>query len=298
MSVQLRDQDAVYSRRHLALFAMGGFTAPPRRASSGVILGVQASSFHELPIEPGSDAVDRVIRAMRLCDASDCELSASVVEPAAFGGHTRHAGHTAMSSMTPQMMRRELRKWRLRTPIAYFQSIRNRFDTAGIRVRAYHYSPDSTFSDEELDRGFSTAAALNAEVLRTSMTPEMARRVAPLAEKHRMVVALGGWERTHVPPLFKVHVDLRQFTAGAVDPVAYIRDHHADITSVGLTDWRKDGGVAVQWGQGDSPIRQVLQLLEREGWPIRAYVEYQYSGGGTAIDEVKRCLAYAKQALA
>jgi len=42
----------------------------------------------------------------------------------------------------------------------------------------------------------------------------------------------------------------------------------------------------------------VLRLLKRERWPIPAYIEYEYRGSGTPIDEVKKCYAYAKQALA
>ena len=198
--------------------------------------------------------------------------------------------------MTPQMMRRELRKWRLRTPPGYFESIGRRLKTAGIRVDAYHYSPDSTFSDEEIDRGFSMAKALGAEILTASTTLDLARRVAPLADKHRMVVAFSGHEHTSLSPYFKHTVDIGLLTTINVDPVAYIREHHDDITSLYLTDCRKNGD-AVVWGQGDTPIKDVLQLLKRERWPIRAYVQYEH-GGGAAIEGVRRCVAYAKQALA
>jgi len=42
----------------------------------------------------------------------------------------------------------------------------------------------------------------------------------------------------------------------------------------------------------------VLQLLKKERWPIPAYIEYEYKGQGSPVDEVKKCLAFAKQALA
>jgi L-ribulose-5-phosphate 3-epimerase UlaE len=201
-----------------------------------------------------------------------------------------------MSSMKAQMMRRELRKWRLRTPLAHFESIGTRFRAAGIRIDAYRYSPDASFSDEEIDRGFSMAKALGAEILTTRMSPEIADRVAPFADRHRMMVAFAGKTGPGVSPFFRVQVDIGQLTADNVDPVSYIRERHAQITSVCLADRRKDGE-AVAWGQGDTPIREVLQLLEQERWPIRAYVEYQYRGEGSAIEEVRKCLAYAKQAL-
>ena len=127
----------------------------------------------------------------------------------------------------------------------------------------------------------------------------MARRIAPLASRHDMVVALGGGVGTKVSPPFKTHVDIAQLLTANVDPVAYVRDHHDEITSLYLTDCRKDSGDAVTWGQGDAPIREVLQLLKRESWPIHAYVKYQSASGSTdVVEEVKRCVAYAKQTLA
>ena len=314
----------MYSRRDLASFTFAGLAAPRLGAAravraaagdpaaGGVRLGVQTSSFRDLPRRPDADTVDTLIQALTACDAAECELSAPLVEPS-FGGHnSRH--HAAMSSMSPQMMRRELRKWRLRTPIAHFSAIGRRLQKAGVAVHAYNYSPDSTFSDEEIDRGFSMAKGLGARILTASMTPDLAKRVAPFAGKHGMVVALSGpcgvTDRGRaasaadldaalkLSPYFKVNVDIGQFTAVGLDPVAYIRNHHADVASVHLTDWRRDGRGAVAWGHGDAPIREVLLLLKREQWPIRVYVEYEYGGSGTPVEEVKRCLAYAKQALA
>jgi hypothetical protein len=52
------------------------------------------------------------------------------------------------------------------------------------------------------------------------------------------------------------------------------------------------------WGQGDTPIRPVLQLLKQQKWPIAAYLEYEYKGAGTPVEEVKRGLEFLRQALA
>jgi hypothetical protein len=52
------------------------------------------------------------------------------------------------------------------------------------------------------------------------------------------------------------------------------------------------------WGEGETPIRQVLLLLKEKKYPIRAFVEYEYRGPGTPIDEVKKCMAYMRRVLA
>ncbi len=74
---------------------------------------------------------------------------------------------------------------------------------------------------------------------------------------------------------FKVNLDIGHFTAANFDARGYIRQHHADITNLHLKDRKKNQGDNMPWGQGETPIREVLQLLEQEHWPIRAYVEYR-----------------------
>lgn len=256
-----------------------------------VRLGVQAASFRGLPPQPGRDRIDTLIAAIAACGATDCELPRFFVEPA---GYTSPAGHHAR--MPPQMMRRELRKWRLRTPASFFAAIGRRFTEAGIVIHAYDYSPDATFADEEIDRGFTMATSLGAEMLTASVPPEIAARLAPFADRHRMVVALTGTAGAAGSPFFRLRVDVGQLTAAGIDAVAYVREHHGAIASLSLTDWRR-GAEPAAWGQGDAPIGEVLRLIRREGWPIAAYVSCE-PRGGNAIEEVRRCLAYAKQALA
>lgn len=321
MSTHMRKSGDPVSRRDLARLAMAGLAAPlfgafgggrpaSDAAPGGVRLGVHTSSFRDLPDRPGGDSLDAMIQAMTECEVRECELFAPLVEPA-YGG--RAMRHHAMSSMSPQMMRRELRKWRLRTSLAHFTAIGSRLQKSGVSVYAYNYSPDSTFSDQEIDRGFSMAKTLGAEIITAAMTLEDAKRVAPFAGQHRMIVALtisSSHTGTNPPadpaeldaalalsPYYRANVDLAQFTAGNVDPVAYIRAHHADIAIVHLNDCRRNSGDAVAWGEGDSPIREVLQLLKQERWPIRAYVDYQYRGDGTPVEEVRKCLASAKRVI-
>jgi sugar phosphate isomerase/epimerase len=315
MSTQAFRSD-LYSRRGIAHLAIAGLAAPVLGAfgAGPVRLAVNAASFRGLPRKPDGDAIDAVIQALTDCGVRDCELSASLLEPS-YGAEPGEHHHATMAAMTPQMMRRELRKWRLRTPASYFEAIGRRFERAGIAVSAYSYGPDTTFTSEEIDRGLVAARALGAEVVTADMSLAIAERVAPAADRHRMAVALTGECAASEPGsqlprparvaaalglsrYFKVNLDVGLFAADDCDPVAFLRDHHAEIASIHLKDCRGRGKEAVEWGQGQTPIREVLQLLKREGWPIRAYVDYAYAGTGTPVEEVKRCFAYARAALA
>jgi len=41
-----------------------------------------------------------------------------------------------------------------------------------------------------------------------------------------------------------------------------------------------------------------LYLLKQQKYPIPAFVEYEHRGTGTPVEEVRKCMAYMKQALA
>jgi sugar phosphate isomerase/epimerase len=279
---------------------------------NGVRLGVQTYSFRDLPRTPGGDAVDSVIKAMQECELVECELFAPQAEPQFNAGARGRRGDPP----SPEAIkaREDLRKWRLETPLDRFRDIGNRFRKAGMTVYAYNYSAHADFTDAEIDRGFEMTKALGAEIITASTTVDVARRIAPFADRHKMIVAMHGHSNVTDPnefatpesfaaamkmsKHFKVNLDIGHFTAANYDPIAYIREHHADITNLHLKDRRKNQGDNVAWGRGETPIRDVLQLLKREKWPIRAYIEYEYKGQGSPVEEVKTCFAYARAALA
>jgi len=289
------------TRREFSKLALASL-ALPRAVSAdgidsriaGVRIGVQTYSFRALPRPEGGDQVDAIVDAMKTCGLGECEVWSPMVEP--------------------KLSRDDLRRWRLDTPLDHFRAVKKKFEAAGISIYAWNYSPDASFTDAEIDRGFEQAKALGAEIITSSTTIDVATRIAPLAEKHKMVVAMHGHSNVakagefaspesfaqamRMSKYFKVNLDIGHFTAANFDAVQYIRDHHADITNLHLKDRKKNQGDNVPWGTGDTPIREVLQLLEKERWPIRAYIEYEHRGTGTPVEEVGKCLAFVKHALA
>jgi len=301
----------MYSRREFGTMALSSLALPAlarAQTVAGVRLGVQTYSFRELPRAPGADAVGTVIKAMQECGITECELFAPQIEPASASGRGRPTPEEA------QKAREDLRSWRLKTPLDHFQTVGKTFRAAGITIYAYNYSPNGSFSDEEIDRGFEMTKALGAEIITASATLDAAKRMVPFAEKHRMVVAMHNHSQVNNPnefatteslasalalsKYFKINLDIGHFTAANYDAVSYIREHHDRITNLHLKDRKKNQGDNVPWGMGDTPIKDALQFLKREKYPIRAYVEYEYRGTAGAIEEVKSCLAYAKRALA
>jgi sugar phosphate isomerase/epimerase len=58
---------------------------------------------------------------------------------------------------------------------------------------------------------------------------------------------------------YRVNLDIGHFFASGFDPVAFIRDHHASITNLHIEDRKKNDGPNMPFGQGDTPIKAVLQ---------------------------------------
>ncbi|MEI9811144.1 MAG: TIM barrel protein [Acidobacteriota bacterium] len=284
------------TRRHFSKLALTvPVTAPlaglaQKRIDSrvaGVMLGAQSYSFREKPF-------DQMVQAFVDTQLGECELFAPHIEP--------------------KLGREELRKWRSTVSLDEFRNARKKFDAAGVNLYAYNYSFKDDFTDEEIERGFEMSKALGVHVITASSTISVAKRVAPFAEKHKMKVAYHGHsDVTHpnefatpesfsqalaMSKQFAINLDIGHFTAANYDPFQYLKDHHDQILVLHLKDRKKNQGANTPWGEGDTPIKEVLQLLKREKWPIRALVEYEYKGASDSVTEVRKCVEFCKAALA
>ena len=185
----------------------------------------------------------------------------------------------------------------------------------GIGLFAYVVTFADDFTDAEIERSFQFARALGVGVIGTNQTRvPMGPRLAPFAEKYAIdlgwhnhanvadlteVASVESYERLFaMSPRFKANLDIGHFVAGNNDPVAFIRTHATRISHLHLKDRRRDNGPNVPWGEGDTPVADVVRLLQSERSSIPAMIEYEYTGAQPAIEEVKRCARFIEQALA
>jgi len=270
-------------RSFLTASAVGLFELQRRNA---VTLGVQSYSFRDRSL---TDA----ITAMQQVGLRSCELWQDHVEPR-------------------DVSREEKRKWRETVGLDHFHRVRDQFAKASIALSAYNISITDSFSDLEIDRGFEMAKALGAPVITSSSNIKTVPRVAAAAERHKMAVGMHNHSRIdpnefataksltdalQANRFIAVNLDIGHFTAANEDAVSFLRQHHARIVTLHLKDRPRNQGPYVPFGEGDAPIMQVLQLLQQNGWPIPANIEYEYEGGDTVV-EVRRCLDYCRRALA
>ncbi|MGH9370127.1 MAG: hypothetical protein ACRD15_01200 [Vicinamibacterales bacterium] len=54
------------------------------------------------------------------------------------------------------------------------------------------------------------------------------------------------------------------------------------------------------FGQGDTPIKEALQLIRDNTWNIQATIEFEYPvpEGSDRMTELKKCVDYCRAALA
>jgi sugar phosphate isomerase/epimerase len=141
----------------------------------------------------------------------------------------------------------------------------------------------------------------------------MAKRIAPFAEKHKMMVGFHGHDsveradEVHNEESFKAvmaagrylgpNLDIGHFTVAGGDPVAFLKQYHARITNLHLKDKKRDG-TNVAWGKGDTPIKEVLQLVSREKWDLPTNIEYVHDDPDGPVAGVTKCFQFVKGALA
>ncbi|HVP47797.1 MAG TPA: sugar phosphate isomerase/epimerase [Bryobacteraceae bacterium] len=278
------------SRREFSKLAFAAFPAAAlARIDStfhGVQIGVQSYSFRDRPL-------DEAIKAMVEVGLGECELTSGHVEP--------------------RMSRADLRNWRATVSMDEFRNVRRKFDDAGIQLYAFNYSFRDDFTDVEIARGFEMAKALGVGIITASSTLSVVDRVDREASKNQIRVGFHGHSDVKHPnefstpesfekamagrsPYINVNLDIGHFFAAGFDPVDFIRKHHERIVTLHIKDRKRNGGENMPFGQGDTPIRPVLQLLKTSHYPIPANIEYEYRGADT-VAEVKKCFEYCKDAL-
>ncbi len=222
--------------------------------------------------------------------------------------------------MTPEQQsamrarQEELRKWRLSVSMDKFKPVRQKLHDAKIDLRLLCFNMQDSMTDDEIDYAFQVAKALKVKGITTSTTVSMSKRIAPLADKHKMLVGYHGHDQTGDPNQFAtlesyatafsyskyngVNLDVGHFTASNYDAIAFIKEHHARITNLHLKDRKKDHGDNVPWGQGDTPLKDILTLMKTQKYPFPGNIEYEYRGASDVMTELARCLQYCKDALA
>ncbi|PYR72741.1 MAG: sugar phosphate isomerase/epimerase [Acidobacteria bacterium] len=202
-----------------------------------------------------------------------------------------------------------LRKWRLSAPMDKVRECRKKYDDAGVKIEIVKFDNIYKEPDDVTDYFFELGRTLGARALSCEISLEETKRLGQFADKHQMMVGYHGHTET-TPEMWETafgyathngaNVDIGHFIAGNnTSPVPFIRQHHDRITHLHIKDKKLKNGPNVPFGEGDTPIKEVLQLLRDNKWPIQATIEFEYPvpPGSSRMVEIAKCVQYCRAAL-
>jgi sugar phosphate isomerase/epimerase len=295
-----------YTRREFSKLAMAGIPAvglfgrqaKPNSKWAGVQVGMNAPyNFGSGPTNNWMSGDDVLAKCLEL-GVSAVELRSQPVE-LFMGGPGRGSAADV------------LRTWRAAVPVAAALPLRQKFEDAGVKIEILKFDGFTNFTDEVLDYAFELAKALGARAISCELPVqqvEVARRLGQFADKHQVMIGFHGhaemtpamWEQAFTYAKYNgANLDIGHFVVGnKTSPVPFLKQHHQRITHVHVKDRALDGR-NVPFGEGDTPIKEVLQLIRDNKWNIQATIEFEYPvpAGSDRMKELAKCIDYCKVAL-
>ena len=217
--------------------------------------------------------------------------------------------------------RRDSADWRANVSMKEFKKVKKEFDQKGINIFAYKpYCMSPRNKDEEIEYAMKATKALGADYVTAELTDESnTKRISYYAEKHDVKVGYHGHlQSTDIAWDFAldnsknnyINLDIGHYIAvGGANTketlLKFIENNHDRICSLHLkdrnapTETNPDDRDNKIWGQGDTPIKEVLLLMQKNSYNFTATIEREYPipEGSNAVQEVIRCMDYCKSVL-
>jgi sugar phosphate isomerase/epimerase len=211
----------------------------------------------------------------------------------------------------------KVKAWRTSVSMDPFKKLRKMYNDAGVTIYAWKQL-SGNMSDEEFDYIFNVAEALGC----THTTLELPggdnaaatlKRIGDFAMKKKIYAAYhthAQGNMTAFDQAFEIsngnmaNVDFGHWVAaGNVGgtPMQFLQKHHDRISSFHLKDRTTPEHCALNlpFGTGETPIKEILQLVKKNNWKIPASIELEYDipEGSDAVKEVRKCVEYCRTAL-
>ena len=322
MNITRRD----FAKLTAAALPAANLLAKPNSQFHGVQIGAITYSFRALP-----SSAEEVLKYCLDCGISAVELMSNVPES--------YAGAPAPPPMappgpgprqppTPEQLeaRRKyaeaVTQWRLSVPMAKYKAFRKLYSDAGVKIYAFKLPPTLAMSDAEYDYIWNVAETLGANHITMELPTDdkLLQRVADYAAKRKLNIAFHTHGQGGASGFDKV-LSASKYTALNFDvghyygvngesPVPLIEKYHDRISSLHLKDRKGpsaaaanrpgSGGPNMPWGQGETPLKEILQLMKQKKYKFPGSIEYEYETpkGSDVLTEMKKCVQFCKDALA
>ena len=211
--------------------------------------------------------------------------------------------------------------WRSNVSMKNFKEVKKQFKSQGINIFAYKpYCMSPNNSDSEIEYAIKATKALGADYLTAELTSEdNTRRISKLAEKYNVNIGYHAhlqasdtaWDfALNNSKNNFINLDIGHYIAARKENtkdalIEFIQKNHKRICSLHLKDRQAAKPLNIGasdnqvWGQGDTPISEVLRLIRDNSFKFTSSIELEYRipAGSNRVQEVKRCLEYCKDAL-
>lgn len=310
----------LYTRRDVGRIALAAgaatrvLSAKPNSNFGGVQIGAITYSFRALP-----GSAEEILKYCVDCGISAVELMSGAAE--AYAGAPALPGRPAGAprQLTPEQQE-EMRKaadatkaWRLSVSMDKYKAFRKMYEAAGVKIYAFKLPPTLAMSDQEYEYIWNVAQTLGANHITMELptSDELLQRVAAYAAQRKLNIAFhthgqggaSGFDKVLAASKYTaLNFDVgHYFGVNGESPVPLIEKYHDRIASLHLKDRKgPPNGPNMPWGQGGTPLTEVLQLMKKNKYKFPGSIEYEYTTpeGSDVLTEMKKCVAYCKQALA
>lgn len=205
--------------------------------------------------------------------------------------------------------------WRAKADMKKFEQLRKMYKDAGVSIYAFKPSAfGRNNSDLEVSYGMQAAKTLGASHVTLEHPSDDAQtlRLGKLGEKNKMNVGYHGHEQETFTfwdtalaqsPNNGLNLDAGHYiAAGHCDLMQLIEKRHSRILSMHTKDRQTpaNGKGNLAWGKGDTPIPDMLKLMQKNKYkfPATIELEYQVPEGSDAVKEVQKCVEFCRKALA
>src|SRR5262245_4258949 len=318
-----------YTRRDIGKFALTALPAAtlfkpfealaqagkPNSVIDGVHIGTITYSYRSMPDQSAEATLKYILES----GISEIELMNGPAEsfagapPSGRGGGGGRRGEATPEQQAAQREAADrLKKWRTSVSMDRFKALRRMYNDAGVKIYAWK-ALNPAMSDEEFEYVFNVAEALGCTHTTLELPTDAAqlKRIGDFAERRKIYAAyhthtqgsMTAFDQAFAASKANMaNIDLGHYVAGTGEsPVPFLRKFHDRIASVHLKDRQTPahGAGNLPWGTGDTPLKEILQVMQKEKYTFPASIELEYDvpAGSDAVKEVAKCLDYCKASL-
>ena len=297
------------------------FQLKPNSLIKGVQIGVTTYSYRSMPGHPDlllQYCIDSNINAVELKgDEVEAYLGkplSTIKMPKKAAGQSAELSDELKAQI--KQYQKDVANWRETISMDKFAALGKKFNAAGVYLFAYKpncMAPENT--DGEINYALNASRALGANSVSVELPSDAAhtQRLGDLAKKAKIYIGYHAhlqatetaWDVALAQsPYNSLNLDCGHYMAAGNTKESLlnlIETKHKRITSMHLKDrkTKANGGKNMPWGEGDTPLKEILTLMKEKKYKMPATIELEYDipTGSDAVKETKKCRDYAQQLL-